>query len=85
MTTGLAPVTKTKTASWTFVIPTDADLDGLEWVLTKAPATGSVTWLAGVVTYTSTGGSIFTKGPNDSFEITVKDGHGGSDAKTFTY
>ena len=85
MTTGVAPLVKTKTATWTFVVPTDADLDGLDWVLTKAPATGSVTWLAGAVTYTSTGGGIVSKGPSDSFEITVKDGHGGSDAKTFTY
>lgn len=85
MTTGVAPLVKTKTATWTFVVPTDADLDSLDWVLTKAPATGSVTWVAGTVPYTSTGGSIVSKGPNDSFEITVKDGHGGSDAKTFTY
>jgi hypothetical protein len=39
----------------------------------------------GTVTYTSNGGSIFSKGPDDSFEITVYDGHGGSDAATFHY
>jgi VCBS repeat-containing protein len=85
MTTGVPPLIKTKTASWTFVAPTDADLDLLDWVLTGPPANGSVSWLLGTVTYTSNGGSIFSKGPDDSFEITVYDGHGGSDAATFHY
>ena len=85
MTTGVPPLVKTKTASWTFVVPTDADLDLLDWVLTDPPATGSVSWFAGTVTYTSNGGSLFTKGPDDSFKITVYDGHGGSDDATFHY
>lgn len=82
---GVAPLTKFKTATWTFVIPTDADLESLSWTYTAN--TGSVAWnlTTGVLTYTSNGGGTFQKGPSDTIVVTVNDGHGGIASRTFNY